>query len=92
MPRSRLSSKGQLIIPKAVRDRHGWRAGTELEVEDRGDVVLLRPAEPLFAPTTLDQVVGCLRYEGPLIPAGHWNDGIDAMMRAMWEDFERQAR
>ena len=46
MAKTRLSSKGQVIIPKAVRDRHGWQPGVELEVEDRGDAVVLRPAKP----------------------------------------------
>ena len=42
MARTRLSSKGQVIIPKAVRDRHGWRPGLELDVEDQADAVVLR--------------------------------------------------
>jgi AbrB family looped-hinge helix DNA binding protein len=46
MAKTRLSSEGQVIIPKAVRDRHGWLPGLELEVEDRGDAVVLRPATP----------------------------------------------
>ena len=64
MARTRLSSKGQVIIPKAVRERHGWGAGTELEVEDRDEAVVLRAASP-WPRTTLEQVVGCLHHEGP---------------------------
>jgi AbrB family looped-hinge helix DNA binding protein len=64
MARTRLSSKGQVIIPKAVRDARGWRAGQELIVEDRGDAVALRPARP-FPPTTVDDLVGCTGYAGP---------------------------
>jgi AbrB family looped-hinge helix DNA binding protein len=60
MAKTRLSSKGQVIIPKAVRDRHGWATGLELEVEDRGDAVVLRPAKP-FPPTTFEEVRGCLK-------------------------------
>jgi AbrB family looped-hinge helix DNA binding protein len=52
MARTRLSSKGQVIIPKAVRERHGWQPGVELEVEDRGDVVVLRPVR-IFPLTTI---------------------------------------
>ena len=45
MVKTRLSSKGQVIIPKAVRERQGWQPGTELEVEDQGDVrAAARPA------------------------------------------------
>jgi AbrB family looped-hinge helix DNA binding protein len=40
-----LSSKGQIIIPKPLRDAHHWRAGTRLAVVDTADGVLLRPLE-----------------------------------------------
>lgn len=61
---TRLSTKGQLIIPKEIRDRHGWRAGSELVLEDRGSEVVLR--SPAVVPeTTLDDVVGCTGYQGP---------------------------
>ena len=59
-----LSTKGQLIIPKDIRIRHGWREGTKLEVEDRGDAVLIR-AHVDVPRTTLADVLGCLRYAGP---------------------------
>jgi len=64
MVTTRLSSKGQLIIPKAVRQAHGWEAGVELIVEDRGDRVVLRPARPLPR-TEVDEVRGCVGYRGP---------------------------
>ena len=61
---SRLSTKGQLIIPKQVRERHGWRTGTELEIEDHDDCVVVRLADA--APeTTLEELFGCTGYEGP---------------------------
>lgn len=59
MPKTRLSSKGQVIIPKQVRERHGWREGTELEVDDSGDAVILRASRP-FPQTTIEDVRGCL--------------------------------
>jgi AbrB family looped-hinge helix DNA binding protein len=61
---SRLSTKGQLIIPKEIRERHGWTSGTELVVEDRGHSVVLRRVEDLPA-TTLEDLVGCAGYKGP---------------------------
>ena len=39
-----VSTKGQVILPKAVRARRHWDAGTELVVEDTPDGVLLRAA------------------------------------------------
>ena len=62
--RTRLSNKGHVIIPKQVRERHGWTPGVELEVEDRGDAVVLRKAR-LFGRTTVDQVRGCLKHMEP---------------------------
>jgi AbrB family looped-hinge helix DNA binding protein len=57
------SSKGQVVLPKSVRDAHQWRPGTEFIVENTADGVLLRSAKP-FPPTRLENVVGCLRYAG----------------------------
>ena len=36
-----VSSKGQVIIPKSVRDSRRWTAGTRLEVRDMPEGVLL---------------------------------------------------
>jgi AbrB family looped-hinge helix DNA binding protein len=91
MARTRLSSKGQVIIPKAVRDAHGWRPGAELEVEDRGDSVVLRLANP-FPPRTIEEVYGCLKYDGPPISVEEMHEGIEREARRMWEEFERQRK
>lgn len=59
-----LSTKGQVILPKAIREQRHWKAGTRLTVEDTAEGVLLKPA-PEFAPTRPDQAFGILKYEGP---------------------------
>jgi hypothetical protein len=64
--------------------------GVELEVEDRGDVVVLRPLNP-FPPTTFEQVRGCLKYDGPPISIERMHDGIAREARRMWAEFERQS-
>jgi AbrB family looped-hinge helix DNA binding protein len=54
----RVSSKGQVVLPKSVRDAHGWRAGTELEVFNRDDEVVLRPKvdrDERFPPITIQE-------------------------------------
>ena len=91
MARTRLSSKGQVIIPKAVRDRQGWKPGVELEVEDRGDLVVLRRPKP-FAPTTFEQVRGCLEYDGPPATIEEMDEAVAEHVRQMWAEFERQQR
>lgn len=50
-----LSSKGQFVLPKAIRDLHHWDAGTRFVVIDRGNEVVLKPAAP-FAPTEFESV------------------------------------
>jgi AbrB family looped-hinge helix DNA binding protein len=57
---TRLSTKGQIILPKNIRDSRAWAPGTEFTVEESGDGILLRPAGQ-FPEVDLDQVAGCLR-------------------------------
>lgn len=58
-----VSSKGQVILPSALRQRRAWGAGTRLTVEETEDGVLLRPA-PAFAETRPEDVFGALPYKG----------------------------
>ena len=73
METTRLSTKGQIILPKAIRETRAWGPGTEFVVEEAGDGVFLRPV-PQFQRTKLEDVVGCLPYEG--------KPKSDAQMRA----------
>lgn len=51
-PVATLSSKGQLVLPKSVRDRHGWKAGDRFQVVETAGAVLLRALqEPASGPT-----------------------------------------
>ena len=59
-----VSTKGQVILPKAIRQRRNWAPGTRLMVEDTPDGVLLKAA-PIFAPTRPEDVAGLLAYRGP---------------------------
>src|SRR3546814_18386174 len=58
-----VSTKGQVILPKAIRDQRHWTAGTRLMVENTSDGVLLKPA-PAFPPTTVAGVFGSLANQG----------------------------
>jgi AbrB family looped-hinge helix DNA binding protein len=59
-----VSTKGQIILPQAIREQRHWQAGTRLVGENTEDGVLLRAA-PLFAPTRQEYVFASLPYEGP---------------------------
>jgi AbrB family looped-hinge helix DNA binding protein len=60
MKLTRLSTKGQIVVPKDILSSHAWGPGTEFAVEDAGDAILLRPAAR-FPAAKLDDVAGCLR-------------------------------
>ena len=66
METTRLSSKGQIVLPLSVRKNRKWQPGTQLTVEETEDGVLLRPAKP-FPPTTFDELIATLeknKYKG----------------------------
>ena len=44
LPTTTVSTKGQVILPKAVREHRNWSPGTRLIVEETADGVVLRPA------------------------------------------------
>jgi AbrB family looped-hinge helix DNA binding protein len=58
---TRLSTKGQVILPKTIRQSRDWRPGARLTVEDTSEGVLLKAA-PLFSPTTVEAVFGVLAW------------------------------
>jgi AbrB family looped-hinge helix DNA binding protein len=71
----RLSTKGQLVVPKEIRERHGWSAGTELVFEDQGDRVILRQVENL-PPTRVEDLIGSTGYRGPAKSLKEMDEGI----------------
>ena len=42
MTTATVSSKGQIAIPKAVRDRLNLKAGTELEIDVLGEMLVMK--------------------------------------------------
>ena len=75
-----LSTKGQVILPKSIRQRRHWDAGTRLIVEDTADGVLLKSA-PLFKPTRPDDVFGSLKYSGRAKTLEEMDAGVLAEVR-----------
>ncbi len=72
-----VSTKGQVILPKAIRDSKGWGAGMELIVEETQDGVLLRAVRP-FAPTKPEEVFGALSHHGKRLS----DEDIEKALRA----------
>lgn len=75
-----VSTKGQVILPKAIRDKRRWPSGTRLVVKDTPAGVLLT-SEPLFPPTRVEDVVGMLKYDGPPISIEEMDAAVAEMFR-----------
>jgi AbrB family looped-hinge helix DNA binding protein len=79
----RLSAKGQIVIPKEIRSRHHWEAGTDLVIEDLGDRLVLRAAKP-FPRTQPEKGLGCTGYRGPAKSIEEMDAGIVDTLRREW--------
>ena len=85
METTKLSSKGQVIIPKTLRVAHRWEPGLELVAVDMGDGILLRPKTP-FAETRLDEVAGNLRFTGKAKSIDEMEAAVRQGVRRAWRD------
>jgi AbrB family looped-hinge helix DNA binding protein len=72
-----VSTKGQVILPKAIRNQRHWQAGTRLVVEETADGVLLKAA-PVFAPSRPEDVFASLASGGPPKTLDEMDAGIAA--------------
>ena len=83
-----VSSKGQVILPKSVRQQRGWGRGVRLEVVDTEEGVLLRKVEPapLFPPTRMEDVFGMAGWSGPPVSIEEMKQ---AVQEAAVERYER---
>ena len=61
MERVTVSSKGQVVIPKSLRDTHNIRTGDQFFVSAVGDELRFRPA-PAISETRLESVAGMLKH------------------------------
>lgn len=85
MPMTVLSSKGQIIIPKPLRDAHHWKPGQKLTIIESGDGILLKPVEP-FPETTLAEVAGCLPYKGKAKTLAEMEEAIAKGVKESFRD------
>ncbi|NJA05516.1 AbrB/MazE/SpoVT family DNA-binding domain-containing protein [Methylococcaceae bacterium WWC4] len=59
-----LSSKGQVVIPKEIRDELHWEAGTELTLVSNASGVTLK-AVPKKTGRNMADLIGMLKHDGP---------------------------
>jgi AbrB family looped-hinge helix DNA binding protein len=75
MERTKLSNKGQVVIPHRIRAARGWDAGVEFVVEPIEGGIALRPIGDATT-TTVDEVFGCVEYDGPKKSLQDMEEGI----------------
>jgi AbrB family looped-hinge helix DNA binding protein len=59
-----LSQKGQVVIPKRLREDRGWLPGLRLVVESTRDGLSLRPLDAKRSEAA-SALLGCTGYQGP---------------------------
>jgi len=59
----KLSTKGQIVIPKDIRESHHLAAGTEFVIAIIGDEIRLKPI-PAFPASNAEEGMGALARKG----------------------------
>jgi AbrB family looped-hinge helix DNA binding protein len=81
---TKLSAKGQVVIPKDVRDRLHWTQGESLDVIETADGVLLkRPnsGAKLSAQEAFARIRARVNYDGPPVTIEEMDQSISEMFR-----------
>jgi AbrB family looped-hinge helix DNA binding protein len=76
---TKLSTRGQIAIPKAIRTARRWKPGTEFVLQETSEGILLKPKiEPKRATKTLtwDDLVGIMPYKGPRRSIREMDEGV----------------
>ena len=83
MQTTHVSSKGQVIIPKPIRDAQQLNVGQELEVEivTQGILLKIKNKRPK---STLNDLVGCTGYQGKAKTIDEMTDSIQQGIIAEW--------
>ena len=90
---TKMSTKGQVVIPKHLRDQLDWVAGTKLEIEESADGVLLRTKRDPRRRITLEEFERRRpKYDGPVVSIEEMNQAILDEAARRWREKERRSR
>ena len=81
----RLSSKGQVIIPKHIRSSYQWETGQEFALIDTGNGILIKPIA-VFPRSKLSEVAGCLQYLGQAKSIEDMENAVGQGIKAQFHD------
>ena len=77
---TRLSTRGQVVLPKPLRTARRWRPGTEFIVEERDGGVLLTPKDRAGS-RAWDNLIGCVSHSGPRKSVREMDRAVEAEAR-----------
>ena len=80
-----LSTKGQVVIPKTVRDAMAWPDGMTLAIEPHAQGVLLSAAKHHFPPSNSQIVRGCMNYKGQALSIDEIDKQVAAAFTEKWK-------
>ena len=90
---TRVSAKGQIVIPKNVRDRLHWTQGQALDVIETPQGVLLQAPETGKSGKSFEEITARIRarikYDGPPVSIEEMNQSIEEMWKQggpRWDD------
>ena len=72
---TKLSTKGQVVLPKSLRAAHRWKPGTEFWVQERDGGILLVP-KPAAKARTWRSILGYLPYSGKPKSIREMDEGV----------------
>ncbi|MBA2919609.1 AbrB/MazE/SpoVT family DNA-binding domain-containing protein [Sphingomonas sp. MAH-20] len=92
--RTTLSAKGQVVIPRDVRERLQLTPGTRFEVIEKAGEIRLKPIarHNPFPRTTLDDILSLPKWQGPAKSIGEISRLSDDALREIFAEQERNAR
>jgi AbrB family looped-hinge helix DNA binding protein len=80
---TKLSSKGQVVLPKGVREALGWPQGQPLNVRISGGKAILEPPSDIRQKITYEEFRRRVpKYDGPPISL----EDMDRAVAALWAE------
>ncbi|MBN1835027.1 MAG: AbrB/MazE/SpoVT family DNA-binding domain-containing protein [Spirochaetales bacterium] len=81
--RTKVDRFGRIVVPKEIRDRHGLVPGSEVEIEETAEVILLR---------LLTDLPGLVEKDGLLVFRGRATGQLETSLRSHRNERLRRAQ
>lgn len=80
---TKLSSKGQVVIPQELREINHWLPGQELIAVNTDEGVLLKP-KPAFSETAIEDLIRFRPYKGEVKTIEEMNEAVREAIVNRW--------